>query len=117
MTTSPDPLHMTAAEYVEAARLAWSEDELKEWVLGEAQRGGWLFVHFRPARTDRGWRTAMEGDKGFPDLVLARGGVVILAELKSEKGRVSPDQEYWIKAAGAQVWRPSDWPKIQKVLA
>ena len=108
---------MTAAEYVEAARLAWSEDEFKEWVLGEAQRGGWMVHHDRPAMTQSGWRTAIQGDPGYPDLTLARGGVTILRELKSEKGRVTPDQEYWIKAAGAQVWRPSDWLMIQETLA
>ncbi len=109
--------NMTAAEYVTAARLAWSEDEFQDRVIHEAKFSGWHYAHFRPAQTEKGWRTAMQGDKGFPDLVLARGGVVILTELKSEKGRVTPDQEYWIKAAGAQVWRPSDWATIQKVLA
>ena len=30
----------------------------------------------------------MQGDTGFPDLVIARDGQVIFAELKSAKGRL-----------------------------
>ena len=59
----------------------------------------------------------MQGHIGFPDLVLAREGVVIFAELKAEKGRLRPDQEKWIAALGAcYVWRPSDWPAILQIL-
>ena len=65
--------------------------------------------------------------KGFPDLVLARQakagwwGRVIYAELKSQKGRVSPEQQAWIdllKACHQEVylWRPSDMADIERVL-
>lgn len=34
--------------------------------------------------------------KGFPDLVMAKRNRVVFAELKSEKGPVSEDQEEWL---------------------
>lgn len=52
---------------------------------------------------------------GFPDLVLVntRTGRVLWRELKTNKGRVSPDQQAWLDgltAVGmdACVWRPND---------
>jgi hypothetical protein len=55
-------------------------------------------------------------EAGFPDLVILGNGVV-WAELKAERGRVSPEQQAWhddLKRAGAEVyvWRPADWPFI-----
>jgi VRR-NUC domain len=61
---------------------------------------GWRCAHFRPGRTDHGWRTAVQGDgKGFPDWVLVhdRGGVVFV-ELKTVKGKLTPTQEAWGEA-------------------
>lgn len=50
---------------------------------------------------------------GFPDLVIV-GTEVIYAELKTERGVISPAQAHWLatlRAAGqrAYVWRPEDW--------
>lgn len=52
---------------------------------------------------------------GFPDLVLANPATrrVLYRELKTNKGRVSPDQQAWLDgltACGmdAGVWRPND---------
>ena len=53
---------------------------------------------------------------GFPDLVLARRGVVIFAELKSERGRLSDAQQEWLEATGGSCWRPSDWKTIEATL-
>jgi hypothetical protein len=81
----------------------------------------WRVAHFRPARTAKGWRTPVQADgAGFPDLVLVRDRV-IYAELKSETGRLSTDQEAWrdaILGAGGlwYCWRPSDWPEVVAVL-
>lgn len=57
---------------------------------------------------------------GFPDLVIVGRGVVF-AELKSASGRLSLEQQGWLSSlrrAGAEVhmWRPEDWPAIEKRL-
>ncbi len=99
------------ATYREAA-LAMSEDELEDAVIHAAQLQGWVVVHHRPARTKDGeWRTAIKGQKGFPDLCLARDGRVLFRELKSAKGTLTPDQLLWLEALGDHggVWRPQQW--------
>jgi hypothetical protein len=57
---------------------------------------------------------------GFPDLVLVRERV-IFTELKTEHGRLTNSQSDWIHrlhVAGAEayVWRPSDWPEVERTL-
>lgn len=103
---------MTANSYRTAVAAAMSEDDLEDNVIKAAQFLGWVVVHHRPARTKDGeWRTAIKGQKGFPDLCLARDGRVLLRELKSEKGKTSPGQVIWLEALGDHggIWRPSDW--------
>lgn len=93
------------------------EKDLQNAVIDLARLTGWMVHHTRPARTkDGGWVTPIQGDKGFPDLVLAhpeRG--VLFVELKSAKGRLSDDQIRWgecLVSGGVEssfVWRPCDW--------
>jgi hypothetical protein len=95
-------------------------------VIDYARLRGWRTAHFRPGRTvDGGWKTPMQGHKGFPDVVFARRGRVIFAELKAHRGVLSPDQKAWLAElapAGSIadvdvfVWRPRDWDTIVKVL-
>ena len=86
-----------------------SEAQFTSAVIDFAKYRGWMVCHFRPARTTRGWRTPIEGDKGFPDLALARNGVVIFAELKFGKANLRPDQERWAAALpGLYVWTPAN---------
>jgi hypothetical protein len=98
------------ATYREAA-LAMSEDDLKAAVIQAARLLGWRVAHQRPARTEKGWRTAIEGDAGFPDLCLARDGRVLFRELKSAKGKPTADQQVWLEALGdyGGIWRPQQW--------
>lgn len=95
-----------------------TEGQLAEVVIGIAKLYGWRVVHFRPARTKDGWRTAMTGDRGFPDLVLARGGVVLHVELKRQDGRLGRGQPEWADALGDsyRLWRPSDLERIKQEL-
>lgn len=95
-----------------------TEAQLQSAVIDCARLLGWRVAHFRPARTIDGWRTPVAADgAGFPDLVLARRGVVIFAELKGEKGRLTPEQRGWLSTlrgctGGCHwtfVWRPEDW--------
>lgn len=97
-----------------------SEEELLANVIAEAHANGWLIAHFRPAKTEKGWRTPVQGDgKGFVDLVLGRNGRALHVELKSERGRLEPDQAAWLNAVGGLLWRPSDYisGRIAAVLA
>lgn len=48
-----------------------------------------------------GWRMAftqysLRSPKGFPDLVLVRAPRLIFAELKSEVGKTTPEQDAWL---------------------
>lgn len=101
--------------------LPQTEAQFQKAVIDLARHTGWLVAHFRPARTEEGWRTPVSADgAGFVDLVLVRDRV-LYRELKSEKGRVRPDQQHWhdaLAAAGADiaVWRPSDWSAIASTL-
>ncbi len=92
--------------------MAESEKQFQAAVVQAARLLGWMCFHPFDSR---------RSESGFPDLVLVRERVVF-AELKTEKGRASPAQWKWIDAligAGQEthVWRPSNWPLIEKVLA
>ena len=69
-----------------------------------ARLGGWLAYHTHDSR---------RSDPGFPDLVLVRPPDLVVAELKTEHGRMTGAQAHWIEALTAcgievHVWRPSD---------
>jgi hypothetical protein len=91
-----------------------NEGQFTRTVVDIGRTYHWRVSHFRPALTEKGWRTPVQGDKGFPDLVLARNNVVIIAELKVGRGKLTPDQELWRDALGEvyRLWRPVDIPTI-----
>lgn len=103
-----------------------SERDLLDQVLELSALLGWEAAHFRPALTNRGWRTPVQGSlgKGFPDLVLVRerDRRLIFAELKSDVGRLAPEQERVLEllrsipGATVAIWRPRDWDTIVEVL-
>lgn len=117
-------------------RVDLSEHDFQDQVIDLAHFLGWKVHHDRPARTQRTgkWITHVQGDAGFPDLVLAKNGRVIFAELKSEKGKISEDQYRWLaelsgwedwrdgmttaesNIMSVYVWRPSDLEEIARVL-
>ena len=100
-----------------------SEREFLDSVIDLAHVFGYLVAHFRPAMTKHGWRTAVAGDgAGYPDLCLVKSERLIYAELKSNKGKVTEQQQRWLgvlKATGkcdVYVWRPCDFQSIVEVL-
>jgi hypothetical protein len=94
-----------------------TEADFQRLVIDYARLRGWRVHHSRPAQYQSGrWATHIQGDPGFPDLVLARRGVVIFAEMKAERGRLSDHQETWRAALAAHVWRPSDWDQVMEIL-
>ncbi len=81
-----------------------SERAFRQAILDLCRYTGWKYYF--------SW-TSIHSPAGFPDLVLVRGSELIAAELKSERGRVTPAQQQWLdalSAAGVEVavWRPSD---------
>ncbi|MGK2898582.1 MAG: hypothetical protein ACSLE9_07825 [Burkholderiaceae bacterium] len=99
-----------------------NEDELLTRVVDLLDTYNWLCHHDRPARmADGTWRTAVQGDAGFPDIIALRGGRMVIAELKHAT-KVSADQELWLEAfrqlpgAEVYVWRPGDEDAIEEVL-
>ena len=99
-----------------------SEEEWQAIVIDLARLLKFRVAHFRPARTERGWRTPVAADgAGFPDLLLCRGQRILALELKAERGRLSAAQEDWLaalRAAGveAHVLRPSQWDAAVEIL-
>ena len=97
-----------------------TEKQFQEQVIDIARSCHWLIHH------DRGdYRQCIGGDAGFPDLVMARKGRVIFAELKSEKGKLTYHQERWVEALEGRraanpevyVWRPAHLDKIANILS
>lgn len=114
-------------------RSGQSEAAFQAAVVQLARLSRWRVAHFRKVRTvDHAgrprWQTPVAADgAGFPDLVLARAGRLIFAELKAEDGSLDPEQRVWrerleeiaIASAGLvsyRVWRPSDWTAIEEAL-
>lgn len=112
--------------------LDMSERAFQASILDLAGRLGWKSAHFHDSRrevTRPGGKKLVIGDKaaaGFPDLVLVRTHRMILAELKTELGKLSPAQSEWgeLLAYFAEmtdgveyfVWRPAHWSLIERVL-
>jgi len=100
------------------------EKEFQRAVIEYARMMGWRVHHTLPAITQSGrWITPVQGDVGFPDLVLCRPPRVIFAELKRVGGKVSVAQREWLDALQAcngvecYVWYPDDWEQILSVLS
>lgn len=81
------------------------ESALQRAVIDLAKLRGWLVFHAYDSRKSTG--------PGFPDLLMAHEAQqrLLAVELKTEAGRLTPDQHRWLltlHAVGAEcdVWRP-----------
>ena len=88
-----------------------TEDALKRAVIECAELFGWRVFSIR--RSDRALVQGKTG-KGFPDVLAVRREVLLAAELKSTRGRLTLEQLAWreaLRASGVRtfLWRPSDW--------
>lgn len=120
---------VSASEARSLLTAAMSEDDLLNATIELATTLDWLCDHSRPARSQQGWRTALQGHAGRPDLLLAhRRWGVVFAELKGAKGKLTPAQQLWQEVlrhdeampgeVRCYVWRPVDWASghIENVL-
>lgn len=92
------------------------EREFTKAVLDIATIHKWLCTHNSDSRKTL-------GDAGVPDLMLAKDGRLIFAELKVPPNRLTESQKVWmarLSEAGAPVevylWTPSDMDTIIAVL-
>lgn len=95
------------------ADLGMTEKRFQQLVNDTFRRHGWLVYH--PLRSKG-------SEPGYPDNTMVRGGVLVFAELKTERGKASGHQARWLKALEGvsggtprvvtRLWRPSDWPEI-----
>jgi len=88
-----------------------SEAQFLRQVIAVAELGGWRCYH--------PW-ISLHSPSGWPDVVAVKAGEpLILAELKTAVGRVTPLQQAWLDllrqahSVEVYVWRPSDWPEIE----
>jgi len=90
-----------------------TERDFMQSVMELARLTGWRTYHTHDPR---------RSEPGFPDLAMTRAGRVIFAELKTDKGKVSPAQREWLDALAlcpgleVLVWRPSDWDDVEYTL-
>jgi len=85
----------------------------QQQVTGLARLCGWEVWHTHDSRRSR---------EGWPDLAIVRGGRALFREAKRRGGELSKHQSRclcMLSEAGldAEVWRPADWPLIERTLA
>ena len=101
-------------EWGKMDREKWTEEDFQNHIVGLAARNGWLYYFTYDSR---------HSPPGYPDLTLVHSdtGRTIFAELKTEIGRIAPEQVDWGRALAKQneyhLWRPSDWDAINDCLA
>jgi hypothetical protein len=114
-TGSKSPLEASTADFptkVTGSTFTQSERSFMDSVVKYAEVMGWSAYHTHDSRRSQA---------GLPDLILRRRPRVVWAELKSERGRLTPAQREWIadlRACGqeAYIWRPSMWKDVERIL-
>lgn len=113
-------LRLTEQEYAALVRRAQpgppvlAEAVFQAAVVQLAKDCGWLVYFTKDSR---------KSPSGYPDLTCAKAGQpLVIAELKTDTGQVTPAQAAWLEAlAGctgvvAEVWRPRDMEEIMQRL-
>lgn len=85
-----------------------TEKAWQEQVIEMATLTRWRHFHVHDSR---------RSDAGWPDLTLVRPPELLVAELKTDRGRLSPAQRDWLallEACGIEthVWRPRDFDEV-----
>lgn len=102
---------------------AVSEKSWQSAVVEYARLTGWLVYHTHDSR---------RSEPGYPDLTMVRQGRLVFAELKTDKGKLRPEQQTWIRELQecehsldddgrvyfpeVHVWRPRDIGEVERIL-
>ena len=79
------------------------EEELLKFVRWTAREQGWLVYHTHDSRGS---------EPGFPDVVATNGEQLLFSELKSNRGKLTMEQQQWlnllrrIPSIDVHLWRP-----------
>ena len=100
-----------------------TERDFQQAIIETAKLTGWAIHAERPAWTKKGYRTPIQGDAGFVDLVLTRDGKLIFWEVKVRPNEPTTHQQLWIDALAQVpgvmsdvVYLPEDWDYIVHIL-
>ena len=74
----------SAEEDARQRAAAMSERQLQEAIIEAAELHGWMVYHTYDSRRSKA---------GFLDLMMVRDGVLLALELKTESGRLTPEQQ------------------------
>lgn len=103
-----------------------TERQCQTAIVQAMRLAGWRVHVERTSQTADGrYLTAIAGDRGFPDIVAVRDGVLLAVELKRDKtGKIGPGQQEWVDALDAVpgvrsmvVWVPSDQDRFIRWMA
>ena len=89
------------------------EADWQATVVDLARLAEWAVYHTRDSRGS---------EPGFPDLVLVRPPRLVVAELKTARGKLRREQRVWLHllagVPGVEVkcWRPADWADVVATL-
>lgn len=100
------------------------EEDYEDAIIEAATAAGWLAHAERRSASAKGYRTAIKGARGWPDLVLVheRRRIFLVAELKRRSNSPTVDQTRWLRsinAAGGTArlwWLPDQYPAILSFL-
>lgn len=90
---------MSREEYLRAAARTMTERQLLDGILGTPRKPGLaLALGWRGYHTHR----SQHSPAGYPDLTLVNADVgrIVFAELKTEKGKTTPEQDEWLEDLG-----------------
>ena len=95
-----------------ARRLPMKESTWQAKVVAYARKQGWRVYYTANSRGS---------PAGFPDLTLVRRERLVYAELKTQTGKLRPEQHEWLEAleataAEVYVWRPAHIGVMQECL-
>ncbi len=90
-----------------------SERDFQSTIIQAAELLGYLVYHTFDSRRCQ---------RGFVDLVMTKPGRCIMAELKTEKGRLRPEQKTWIATLSTcpgvevYIWKPHQIDEVIQLL-